>query len=364
MNRRSFFISLFLNLGLFKFNLANASHKNTKSYKIISPIKFNENYYLAIFNNKGSEVSKVKLPFRAHDSIVLSDLRKLIIISRRPENKFFVFDLKKLIISDTIMAPTGRHFYGHGVYSEETKLLYLTENNYKYPDERSGSIGIYSPYKNFKRVGELPSYGIGPHELKVDNNSNLVVANGGVLTHPDYPRVKLNITNIESNIALINKKSGLLKKTIKLPKKYKELSIRHIDIDLNKNIYAGCQIYNRKSKGFLSTIFKCSKRNIEFFKFPKVFQGINNYIGTVKFLGKENFVIASFPRSGKVMVWENRNLNLVSYLNHYDACGLAINPYTEEPLISSGKGNIFSIDKENIISNKKYNFDNHFLALK
>ena len=196
MDRRSFFISLFLNLGLFKFNLANASHKNIKSYKIISPLKCGENFFLAIFNNKGSEISKVKLPLRVHDLVVLAELGKLIIISRRPENKFFVLDLKKLIISDTIIAPKGRHFYGHGVFSEETKLLYLTENNYKYPDERSGSIGIYSPYKDFKRVGELPSYGIGPHELKVDNNGNLVVANGGILTHPDYPRVKLNITNI------------------------------------------------------------------------------------------------------------------------------------------------------------------------
>ena len=295
---------------------------------------------------------------------MLAELGKLIIISRRPENKFFVLDLKKLIISDTIIAPKGRHFYGHGVFSEETKLLYLTENNYKYPDERSGSIGIYSPYKDFKRVGELPSYGIGPHELKVDNNGNLVVANGGILTHPDYPRVKLNITNIESNITIINKKNGLLKKTIKLPKKNKELSIRHIDIDLNENIYAGCQIYNRKSKEFLSTIFKYSLKNIEFFEFPKIFQSMNNYIGTVKFLGEQNFVIASFPRAGKVIVWENKNLNLVSYLNHYDACGLAINPYTQEILVSSGEGKIVSIDKKNIIFNKKYNFDNHFLALK
>ena len=101
-------------------------------------------------------------------------------------------------ISKIIHAPDYRHFYGHGVYCDKTKFLYVTENNYNFDDERSGIISIYDPFKNYKRIGELKSNGIGPHEIKINKKGHLLIANGGVLTHPDYPRIKLNLYDMAS----------------------------------------------------------------------------------------------------------------------------------------------------------------------
>ena len=42
------------------------------------------------------------------------------------------------------------------------------------------------------RIGELASFGVGPHEVVLmPDGATLVVANGGIRTHPDRDRAKL-----------------------------------------------------------------------------------------------------------------------------------------------------------------------------
>ena len=54
----------------------------------------------------------------------------------------------------------------------------------------SGNIvKLYKKYdtkKDFSRIGEFITYGIGPHEIKIFRDT-IIIANGGVLTHPEYP---------------------------------------------------------------------------------------------------------------------------------------------------------------------------------
>lgn len=49
-------------------------------------------------------------------------------------------------------------------------------------------MGCYDPAQRYRRVGEFPSHGIGPHEMTVlRDGRTLVVANGGYVPHPDVP---------------------------------------------------------------------------------------------------------------------------------------------------------------------------------
>src|SRR3546814_20493551 len=80
-------------------------------------------------------------------------------------------------------APDGRHFYGHAVFDRAERLLYTTENDY---EAGRGVIGVWDADAGYARAGELDAHGIGPHDLALGpDGRSLVIANGGLLTHPD-----------------------------------------------------------------------------------------------------------------------------------------------------------------------------------
>lgn len=60
-------------------------------------------------------------------------------------------------------------------------------------------------------VAEFDSGGIGLHELLwMGSGRTLVVANGGIATHPDQPRRKLNLDTMQPNLSLLDAASGRL----------------------------------------------------------------------------------------------------------------------------------------------------------
>ncbi len=54
------------------------------------------------------------------------------------------------------------------------------------------------------RAGEFASGGVGPHEIRrMPGSDVLVIANGGIATHPGSSRAKLNIPKMQPNLAYI-----------------------------------------------------------------------------------------------------------------------------------------------------------------
>ncbi len=85
-------------------------------------------------------------------------------------------DLANLRITRVIKTDEKRHFYGHGSYSADNKLLYCTET---YLDGYDGIIAVRDS-DTHEYLGEFPTYGKEPHECKlIDNGNVLVVTNGG-----------------------------------------------------------------------------------------------------------------------------------------------------------------------------------------
>ena len=119
-------------------------------------------HFIALVSNKRELAAKLSVPTRGHAAVASPDGSVCVFFSRRPGKWAMVVESGSGIVLAKIDAQTGRHFYGHGVFSHDGTLLYATENDY---DNARGVIGIYSVVEGFKRVGEMPSYGIGPHEL-------------------------------------------------------------------------------------------------------------------------------------------------------------------------------------------------------
>ncbi len=135
-----------------------------------------------------------------------------------------IFDLNGQAAPIVIASPEGRHFYGHGTFSRDGRVLYASENDF---DNARGVIGIYDATDSFARIGEYPTYGVGPHDLSISfDGTTLIAANGGIETHPDFGRTKMNLDRMEPSLALIDAATGSLIEKHELPPDFRQLSTR------------------------------------------------------------------------------------------------------------------------------------------
>jgi hypothetical protein len=159
-------------------------------------------YGIALLTEAGEIVHRYVLPERGHDSVFDPSGRRLVTFARRPGTFAAVIDTAKNAAPLVFHAPEDRHFYGHGRFSADGRLLYATENDF---DNARGAIGVYDATDDFRRIGEFFSGGIGPHDMTVlPGGKTMLIANGGLETHPDYGRTVLNIATMKPNLALVD----------------------------------------------------------------------------------------------------------------------------------------------------------------
>lgn len=139
-------------------------------------------FAVATVSERGEIIDLIALPARAHGMAFSKATGKTVAFARRPGTYAMIFDPWNKGEPIVITAREGRHFYGHGTFSPDGKLLYASENDF---DANKGMIGIYDARNRFTRIGEYETYGTGPHDMTVsDDGKLLIVANGGIETHP------------------------------------------------------------------------------------------------------------------------------------------------------------------------------------
>lgn len=164
----------------------------------------------------------IALPSRGHSILPLSN-GQAIIVSRRLGSWLAKVDWRQGKVVQMIDAEFDRQFFGHALLTPDGKTLITTEND---GETGQGVLGLYSA-ATLKRRGEIPSHGIGPHELIwLDGGKILAVANGGVLTLPETGRRKLNAGAIQSVLSLLAWPSGQLLNEYRLDDA--SLSMRHL----------------------------------------------------------------------------------------------------------------------------------------
>lgn len=194
---------------------------------------------IATVSERGEIVDRISLPARAHGMAFSAATGRAAAFARRPGTFAMIFEPSGRAEPIIITAPEGRHFYGHGQFSPDGRLLYASENDF---GARRGMIGIYDGRDRFRRIGEFDANGIGTHDMTVsDDGRFLVIANGGIETHPDFGRTKLNLDHMEPSLVLIDAKNGGLIQRHSLPSPLRQLSTRHLDIADNGRIWFACQ---------------------------------------------------------------------------------------------------------------------------
>ncbi len=156
----------------------------------------------AMFSSAGEELFSTILPSRGHDATARPASPEVVVFARRPGNWFIVIDAARGHLASTVLAARDRHFYGHGVFTSDGRLLYATEND---AVSGNGVLGIYDASDRYRRIGEILSRGIGPHDIAfLPDGKTLVVANGGLRTSPETGREILNRDDMKPNVALID----------------------------------------------------------------------------------------------------------------------------------------------------------------
>jgi hypothetical protein len=304
-------------------------------------------------------VFQIPLPDRGHAAAAHPTTPEAVAFARRPGTFSIVIDCTSGTSKATLMAPQGRHVYGHGTFSQDGNWLFTTENDY---EAGQGQIGVWDVTAGYKRTAEFPSGGIGPHDIKrLPGTNTLVVANGGIDTHPDTGRTKLNIPMMRPNLTYI--KDGKIIEVAELTPDLRKNSIRHIAVSKTGQVAFGMQWQgDTKTTGLVGTHRRGESPVILDIPQDRV-RDMQGYIGSIAF-GVDNTTIATTsPRGGMIHLFDEQSGKFFKSHKVTDASGVA--PSETSFVITSGLGVIQNLDspKKYHKVNPRFAWDNHLVSV-
>lgn len=263
---------------------------------------------------------ELPLPARGHAAAAHPTRPEAVAFARRPGTFAVVIECVTGAQKAALTAPEGRHFYGHGVFSSDGRRLFTTENDY---EAGRGRIGVWDAQNGYARIDEWDSGGIGPHDIKLlPNTDTLVVANGGIDTHPDTGRTKLNVATMAPNLAYVEE--GYVIETASLSPEWHKNSIRHLDVNQNGSVAFGMQWQGDGPAEFLVGIH-VRDRPLEIMKADsQAIRELENYIGSIAFSADGGRIAATSPRGGKLQIYDAHSSELLEVLSLKDVCGVSV----------------------------------------
>lgn len=331
----------------------------SKSVSFVCALKDRDGFAVAGLSATGDILVCERLPDRAHGAALSPDGETAVIFARRPGYYFGVMDLTGSRPFKLMPVSDDRLFYGHGFFAKDGKLLFATENDFE--NER-GVLGIYDATNGYRRVGEYASGGVGPHEaILLRDGKTAVVANGGIITHPDFPRKKLNLATMDATLVYLDIASGEVLKTQRMPGELYQMSFRHIAEDGAGNVWVGGQ-YQGPPTDDVPMVFVSDAHGVTALEAPpSVYRNMRHYVGSVATDFARGRVATTCPRGGVWQIWSSTDRKLIAERHVADICGVAAGK--DDFVAVDGFGNFRQGDV--ILSNhRSVAWDNHLLAMR
>ncbi|MEM0900049.1 MAG: DUF1513 domain-containing protein [Pseudomonadota bacterium] len=310
-------------------------------------------YGIATLTDAGRLIDRYQLPERGHDIFWHASGEMLVAFARRPGTFAAVIDVKRRKKPLIIQAAEGRHFYGHGCFDPAGKLLYATENDF---ENARGVIGIYDVTNAFRRIGEFDTGGIGPHDMvPFPDGYHALIANGGIETHPDYPRAKLNISTMRPNLTIIDLRDGRIVALNQLAPEMHKLSIRHLAMQADGTGWFACQnqgdiVMPQPLAGKISPDGEIKLMETAM----STWASLRGYIGAIACTKDGSRIAVTSPRAAVALEIDPRHGRVLKTHHLEDVCGVIARD--NQITLSSGTG--FFAGKRHQIS-----FDNHITRL-
>lgn len=318
-------------------------------------------YGAVLLGERGDLIASIELPDRGHDITYSREAGRGVVFARQPGTFAVVFDPAGQSAPITLTSPEGRHFYGHGVFSPDGKLLYATESDF---EAAQGVIGVYDATSDYKRIAEFPTYGTGPHELLLmPDGRTLVIANGGIETHPDFGKAELNLETMDPSVAFVDAGSGSLIGQLRLEAGLHQLSIRHMAIDIRGRVWFGCQYKGAPSASPQLVGYATRDGDIQLVELPPdTLRDLRNYVGSVAVSADGETIAISSPEGNLLVAIDVAGGKPVLVETLRSGCGLAAD--NAGFVATSGLGDMIGIAGAERQARKfDFAFDNHMLRV-
>jgi hypothetical protein len=295
-------------------------------------------HHVAAFSHKGCIRFATTLPSRGHDVTLRPGGGELIVFARRPGNWMAVLDPMSGIVHKVVTAARGRHFYGHGAFSDDGRLLFATENRV---EAGEGIVGIYDADAGYARIGEMPTSGPGPHDLTfLPGGERLVVANGGERTESDN-REAINKGALEPSLALLRTGTGEVESHIELARELRNLSIRHLACAPDGEVVFGCQFKGDPLNIVQLVGLLTPRGETVFLDMPEDdLLSMENYIGSVSLDRSGEIIAATSPIGSVVAFWDRASRRYLGRRRMSDICGVTAAPDRATFLVTSGNAGV------------------------
>lgn len=319
-----------------------------------------QQHFAGAFKPDGQLINAVPLPARGHGSAAHpSKPGHAIIFARRPGTFLLEVDFKNGVITKHITAAQGHHFFGHGVFSQDGRLLFSIEKNF---EQGRGEVVIRDS-NNYQIIERYDCGGVGPHECRLmPDGETLVIANGGIKTHPQWPRKKLNLDTMSPALTYLDLTSGQVIDEFKLDNH--QLSIRHLDVSAQGKVVAGLQYQGPKNDNVPLAISHHGQASLSFLKADDVvWQSLNQYTASVCIDNKQQQMAISCPRGDLITLWDLNSDQFIRQIKMRDVAGLGL--ANQQIIATNGKGQVLDVhdNQRQFTHFNDIRWDNHLTTI-
>jgi len=269
------------------------------------------------------------LPERGHHVAIHPSGRFLVAVARRPGSWMVLANAHTGEKWQTLSVPLDRHLQGHGIFTADGLRFITTESDFDDLTGDSGRVVVWDVLEangrySLARSREYPSYGVGPHELLLmPDLRTVVIANGGIRTHPSHDRDNLNIDSMLPSLAYIDLASGALLEQRYLPQEWHQASIRHMDVNAAGQIAMGMQFEGEQWRNAPLVATHQRGEPMRLLVAPEPLQGqMKQYVGSVRFSADGSSFGASCPRGNFITFWNVASGEMLGSVRSRDGCGL------------------------------------------
>ncbi|MEX0329220.1 MAG: DUF1513 domain-containing protein [Ruegeria sp.] len=319
-------------------------------------------YRLAGLTASGTVVFTLPLPGRGHAAAAHPQYAQAVAFARRPGTFALVIDCTSGSEVARLSAPSGYHFYGHGTFSTDGRLLFTTENRFEQGD---GMIGVWDVGNGYARLGSFSSGGIGPHDIVLmPDGASIAIANGGIETHPDTGRTKLNLPTMRPNLTYCDL-NGSVMEQVELPHQLLKNSIRHLAVRNDGLVAFAMQwqgdlsehppLLGLHQRGGTPVLLAAGDSD------QSTLQG---YAGSVAFSSNNQTVAITCPRGNALHGFDVESGSFKAAYALEDVCGLGTGPDGLVYTTGTGRVGRLSETRTELMALSECQWDNHLVPVK
>jgi uncharacterized protein len=312
-----------------------------------------------------NEIFSARVPARAHGCAVdPRDPQRVLFFARRPGTQAFELRRDSLTARTAFETGPGRHLAGHGVFSHDGAWLFTPEHDY----ERVRGVVAVRDARDFSIASEIDTHGIDPHEIAwLPDLQTLLVANGGIMTHPRSFRRKLNIATMDPSLCIFATASAQRLEQHRLHDHL--LSIRHLAVAHDGSVVAGLQYEGNPAAAPGIVALYRANRGLQLLTAPPSEAGrFRGYVASVALSERDDLIVAACPYGNGAACWSLHDGRYLGFVTaSAEVYGLA--SIAGSIIASQRDGGAFSIDAVRhthplpIESERPIRWDDHWVAM-